>query len=197
MLKIKNIVKRVSARDYINNYRNACRFIEYCKECNKYGTMWVCPPYRFEPLSRIENYKYVYIVGTKVFIDEVTRHTPTNPQEQKDISYCIMEETRKGIDGRLLGLEKQYPGSLVFFAGSCFLCSKEECTRSKGQECIFPEKARSSLEAYGFDIARTTSELLGITLIWSENLVLPEYFTLVSAVFSDHEIDLVNFTSLC
>ena len=89
----------------------------------------------------------------------------------------------------MLELETQYQGSLAFFAGSCFLCRKEDCTRRSGKECIYPDKARSSLEAYGFDIAKTSSELLGIELVWSKGLVLPEYFTLVSGLFTDHEID--------
>ena len=36
-----------------------------------------------------------------------------------------------------------------------------------------PDRARPSLEAWGFDLVRTASELLGLTMCWSDNLVLP------------------------
>lgn len=189
MNKTEHITIRLSASDYIRDYRNADRFIEYCKVCGNYGTAWVCPPYSFDSVSRIKDYKYVHIIGTKVFVDDATRRLPTNAGGQKDISYRIMEDARKSLDPRLLELERRYPGSLSFFAGSCFLCPKENCTRRTGKACLYPEKARSSLEAYGFDISRTASELLGIELKWSENLVLPQYFTLVSGLFTDHDID--------
>jgi len=190
MFKTETIIKSISAEDYILQYSDCDRFIGYCKECSNYGTVWVCPPYRFNALDRIKRYRYVHIIGTKVYIDEETRHRPTNAEEQKEISYYIMENTRKGLDGKLLDFEKQYPDSLAFFAGCCYLCRKEDCTRRIGKECLFPEKARSSMEAYGLDISRTASELLGIEMIWSKDLVLPEYFTLVSGLFTNHVIEI-------
>lgn len=190
MYKTENKIIRLEAAGYIRNYRDADRFIEYCKACGNYGAIWVCPPYTSDPAGKIGHYKYVHIIGTQLWIDEATRHTPSDPGEQKDISYRIMEEGRKGLDERLLAIEKQYPGSRAFFAGSCFLCRKEDCTRPAGEPCLHPDKARSSLEAYGFDISRTAAELLGIELKWSENLVLPAYFTLVSGLFTNHEIEI-------
>lgn len=185
---IEHKIVKLQVSDYIDNYRDAARFIEYCKDCTNYNKVWACPPYSFETLNIIKDFKYIHIIGSQVFIDEKTRYTPTNAKEQKDISYQIMEKARKKIDWRLLELEQQYAGSLCFFAGSCFLCPKELCTRLVNNPCIYPTKMRSSLEAYGFDISKTTSELLGIELEWSKNLVLPRYFTLVSALFSDHDI---------
>lgn len=190
MYRTENKIIRLEAAAYIRDYRDAGRFIEYCKACGNYGTVWVCPPYTFDPAERIGPYKYVHLIGTQLRLDEITRHTPSGPGEQKDLSCRIMEEGRKGLDGRLLALEEQYPESRAFFAGSCFLCRKEDCTRHTGQPCRHPGKARSSLEAYGFDISRTASELLGIELKWSRDLVLPEYFTLVSGLFTNHEIEM-------
>lgn len=188
MYKIEHKIASLQATDYIEDYCNVSRFIEYCKQCSNYGNVWACPPYDFDKLSRIKGYKYVHIIGSQVFIDEPTRHSPTNAKEQKEISYQIMELARKDIDIQLLKLENQYSGSLSFFAGSCFFCPKELCTRLVNKPCIYPSKMRSSLEAYGFDISKTTQELLGIELEWSKNLILPKYFTLVSALFTNHEI---------
>ena len=189
MYRIEHKIIKTEAADYIKNFRDADRFIAYCRECSNYGNIWVCPPYAFDTLGSIKDYKYAYIIGTRVHLDEDIRRSPKDAEDQKAISYRTMEEARKNIDPKLLELEIEYPGSLSFFAGSCFLCRKEDCTRHKGKECIHPDKARSSLEAYGFDITRTTSELLGMEIKWSENLVLPEYFTLVSGFLTDHEIN--------
>lgn len=42
-------------------------------------------------------------------------------------------------------------------------------------------------EACGFDLGRTTSELFGIEMKWSENRNLPEYLLLVSGFLYDWE----------
>ena len=67
------------------------------------------------------------------------------------------------------------------FPGSCLLCPS--CTRTEGAPCLYPKKVRPSLEACGFDIGKTTTELLNIELKWGESGKMPEYITLVSAVF--------------
>ena len=51
----------------------------------------------------------------------------------------------------------------------------------------YPLRIRRSLEACGFDLGRTTSELFGIEMKWSENRNLPEYLLLVSGFLYDWE----------
>ena len=53
--------------------------------------------------------------------------------------------------------------------------------------CRHPELVRPSLEACGFDIAHTTSELFGIELKWGTDGSLPEYLTLVCGFFHNAE----------
>ena len=50
---------------------------------------------------------------------------------------------------------------------------------------------RPSLEAFGFDISRTLSELFGIRLLWGKDGVIPEYLTLVCGFF--HNCDTASF----
>ena len=90
------------------------------------------------------------------------------------------------MDKRLLALEEEYNGR-AFYAGSCILCPWEECARRSGKACRYPSRIRRSLEACGFDLGRTTSELFGIEMKWSENRNLPEYLLLVSGFLSDRE----------
>ena len=98
----------------------------------------------------------------------------------------MIVEVRRMLDARLLELERKYPGSRAFYAGTCHLCPEETCAPSEGRPCRYPDRIRPSLESLGFDIGKTASELLGIELKWSEpgSSGLPEYFTLVSGFFS-------------
>ncbi|MDD4655922.1 MAG: DUF2284 domain-containing protein [Bacteroidales bacterium] len=187
--RAKHKIVKILAPNYIEEYCNAGQFIEQCKECSNYGNMWACPPFDYDTLATVSDYKYAHIIGSQIFISEATRYAPADATEHNTLSYQIMEQARSGIDGQLLGLENRYSGSLCFFAGSCLLCPKEECTRLTNSPCAHPTKMRPSLEAYGFDISKTTLELLGIELKWSTGLVLPPYFTFVSALFTNHKID--------
>ncbi len=60
-----------------------------------------------------------------------------------------------------------------------------------GTPCRHPEKVRPSLEAFGFDIAKTLSELFNIELLWGKDGKLPEYLVLVSGFFHN-EYELCN-----
>jgi len=195
-LQTETKIVRVAASDYIRDYRDVERFLQYCKACGNYGTVWMCPPYDFDPLDRMKNFRYAHVIGTKILIDEATRSSPTNADEARQISYRLLGDVRKDLDKRLMELEKKHLGSLAFFAGSCTLCREEGgCARKIDKKpCRYPEQTRTSLEAYGFDIAKTSSELLGIELQWGKDLVLPEYFTLVSGFFTNLDLDPLEWT---
>ena len=64
----------------------------------------------------------------------------------------------------------------------------EHCSRPDGMPCRHPRLMRCSLESWGFDLGRTTSELLGIDLEWSAKGKLPDSLTLVTALFSPSEL---------
>lgn len=74
-----------------------------------------------------------------------------------------------------------------FHGGTCIHCPEGSCTRPEGRPCRHPELVRPSLEACGFDVARTASELFGIELKWGSGGRMPEYLTLVCGFFHDAE----------
>jgi len=121
------------------------KFIGYCKECNRYNACWACPPFDFNENEYLAPYKVAYILGTKIVLDKETVNKPRGFDECKDISYKIMNEARKSIDENLLKLERQYPMSKAFFAGSCQICNEGECMRIAGKPCISPERVRPSV----------------------------------------------------
>ncbi len=92
------------------------------------------------------------------------------------------------LDPRLLNMETLLFDSRAFFAGTCYICPAEKCERIFGRPCIAPGRMRSTLEAFGFDIEKTTSQLLGMEMKWGKNGVLPEYLILVSGFFTNQNI---------
>lgn len=186
--KIESVIKPISVGEYITHYRDQSRFIEYCKICHQYNNCWACPPYEYNTTDILRQYRKAYIIGTKIIIPEEI--ALPDPDIIPDISRKMLAEVREVLDEKLLELEKEYPGTRAFFAGTCFSCPNGKCTRLQNKPCIQPDKIRPSLEAFGFDIGKTTSEVLGIELKWSEKGELPDYYTLVSALFMNDEKEL-------
>jgi predicted metal-binding protein len=189
MYTTNSILSEINLEAYIRHYRDADKFIVYCKACNRYNACWACPPFAFDLDAELSHYKTAWLVGTKITIDsEVIEHnkgwdlcTP--------LTYRMIEEVRLTLDEKLLDLEKAYPGSRAFFAGTCHRCLVDKCARIEGNPCIFPDKVRPSLESFGFDVSRTSLELLNVEMKWSRDGVLPPYFVLVSGFFTSAEMD--------
>jgi len=189
MFIIKNYFSTILVDDYIVDYRDSDKFIEYCKQCNKYENCWACPPYDFDTTEQILKYKKAYIIGTKIIISEKVRFECKDSESVKLIGSEIIKEVRKNLDEQLLIIESEIPDSKSFFAGTCHICDSEECTRIINEPCRHPEKIRHSLESFGFDMGKTSEKLLGIQMKWSKDGSLPEYLTLVSGLFTNQEID--------
>jgi len=173
------------------------KFIVYCQQCKRYGNCWACPPYDFDTHDIISGYEYIFILGTKIKLEDKLRNSCIDGQQQIELGKKILAEIRLDLDKYLLHLEKVYPDSKAFFAGTCHLCPENECTRINGKPCIYPANIRHSLESFGFDIGKTTSKLLGLELQWGEKGLLPEYFILVSGLFTNHRIDDKNILNGC
>jgi predicted metal-binding protein len=182
----------VGVKELIDTYRDTEKFIAYCRACNRYNACWSCPPFDFDADRYLTAYQTARIFGTKIALDNEAVNQHQGWDKCTKISYEIIGGVRKILDETLLAMETQYPESKAFFAGSCRLCPKEECTRKSGKPCISPERVRPSLEALGFDVSRISAELLNIEMKWGREGILPEYFTLVSGFFSAGEINMAR-----
>jgi len=182
-LQLEFFDRRIGVADYIQNYRDQERFIEYCKVCENYGVCHACPPFDFDTGAVIKDYSNLYLLAEKMIL---TPQEKKALSKEKDISRSeLYANVRRVTDYFLLAFEEEYPGSRGFFAGTCYFCNT--CEKKFGRPCRHPEKMRSSLESYGFDIGKTCTELFGIELQWGEGNV-PDYFVLVSGFFSTVEI---------
>jgi len=109
-------------------------------KCTRYGTNWTCPPAcgtLGECEARIGRYRWGLLVQTigdledeydgEAMMEAQARHKETFAKFLKD-------------------LRKEYPDLLALGAGCCTVCAS--CSYPKAP-CRFPEKAVSSVEAYG------------------------------------------------
>lgn len=181
--------------EYIQSYQEVDKFIGYCKVCKQYGNCWACPPFHFDLDGVLQSYMYAYVLGTKITLIPQDVGKDYSPEEGRRLVRDIIKEVRLLLDEKLLSLENELKDARVFFAGTCHFCETGTCTRKAGQPCRYPDKIRPSLESFGFDIGKTTQELLGIELKWSENGALPAYLVLVSGLFSKKSLEepFVNF----
>ena len=167
--------RSLAAADYIDRFRDADRFIGFCQSCPNYGRSWGCPPFGFDVEARLRSYRRVLLVATRI--------TPTEPGLPIDLSRPLIRPERIRLEHRLRELARQYDGLSCAYVGSCLYCPEGSCTRPDGAPCRHPELVRPSLEAYGFDIGRTLSELFGLELAWGRDGRMPETLTLVCGLF--------------
>ena len=163
------------AADYTARFRDAERVGGYCRECPGYGQSWGCPPFGFDAAEYLAQYETALLVATKI--------TPAEPDLPISEAVRLIRPERQRLESRLLGMEEQYGGRSVAYVGTCLHCPEGTCTRPEGKPCRHPELVRPSLEACGFDIVRTASELFGIELKWGSEGRMPEYLTLVCGFF--------------
>lgn len=168
---------------YISQYRDKARFEKACKACGNYMKLWTCPPFAFDAEGRLS-------LWTRAFFVAVTINVPPEKRKLK-YAHELLTPVRRKLESQLLELEKMHGGLAFGFSGSCIHC--EHCARLDGKECLHPEKVRPALEAYGFDVSRTMSEVLDIELQWGENGELPPTITLVGALFHNHQENVVSF----
>lgn len=169
----------ISTNEYIRRFRDSERFIKYCRECKNFNRSWACPPFSHDTEAELRKYSSLLLIATR--IDLAGKEIPIAESPR------LIRPERIRIERRLLEMERIYGGRSYAYAGSCLYCPENTCARTIGKPCRHPDLVRPSLEAYGFDIGRTTAELFGIPLLWGKDGILPDYLTLVCGFFHNSE----------
>ena len=180
---VEEFTASISVDEYIRRFRDAATIENYCCACENYGKSWGCPPFDFDVEERLRQYKDVLLIATKI--------TPKEQGLPISIAQELILPERKRLDKNLLELEKEYNGLACSYVGKCYYCVESDCSRLCGESCRHPHLLRPSLEAYGFDVARTTQELFGVELRWGKDGNLPDYLIIVCAFF--HNSVLIHF----
>lgn len=168
--------------------RDITKFESMCRKCPAYGVRWGCPPLSDDLLNRPGRFKYATIVAIKI--------TPDVCNAPLDVADRLLIEVRRKIEPRLLAMEKTTDGFAAVFTGRCYHCGSIPCTRPSGLPCRHPDLVRPSLESLGYNVSEITTATLGVSLLWGRDGLLPEYLTLVGAVFHDlPNADFESFTT--
>ena len=165
----------LEAGAYIAGFRRADYFLGLCSQCRNFGRRHGCPPFDYDPLSVIERFSRVRILGEKV--------VPADPGLPLSAVNSLIAPVTEALNRELLALESELDGLSFGFVGSCPYCGEATCSRIDGLPCRHPELMRPSLEAFGFDLTKTALELLGLEIKWSRDGLVPEYLTLIGGVF--------------
>lgn len=164
-------------------------FMEYCKACQYYNKIWSCPPYNFDLTEMLDRYQYAYIIGSKVYIDDLEEDLKQLSEDKnlEVVTNEIYKAAREVLDARLNTIAEAEKDLCVLLAGGCMEC--DCCTREIQLPCTRPEKLHYSLESIGFDVATISEEVLGDKILWAKES-LPEYIILVCAIFSQEKLDI-------
>lgn len=171
---LEKLQAEISVNDYLRDYVNVEEFLECCKECPNYATVWSCPPYDFDPVEDYwKKYSELLVYGYKInFTADVT----------KEDSFKALERVKAKVTKELFDMEKENSGSVSLSAGSCKACGSGNCSRPEGKPCRFARDMRYSIESIGGNVGKTTHDLLGCEIEWIEEGKVPSHFMLIGGL---------------
>jgi len=166
-------------------YQDKEKYMEYCRACPRYNTVWSCPPLDIDSEDYLSRFEWMNVAGAKINLERHVIEEADTADKIKAVGWGIVSEVKMRMDDKLRKLEKELPGSISLSSGGCNLC--RECSRKEGQTCRQPDKMRYSLDAFGFDLSAITQDMLGIEIQWCRDR-LPDYFTLVHGIMTVDEV---------
>ena len=147
----------VSALVFMPEVRAMCN----ADSCNRYGKNWRCPPACGsieEAAERAAKYSYGIIVQTTGRMeDDFDYETIQTASEKHKKNFAALVEQ----------LKARYDDILPMGAGTCTLC---DACAYPGAPCRFPDKAITSMEAYGLLVSKVC-ELSGMPYYYGEQTI--------------------------
>ena len=174
-------------------YQDRERFIDYCRECPRYDTVWSCHPLDFDTDEYLEKFAWVNVLGAKVILNTKVIEEADTAEKVMTVGWEIVSAVKLVLEEKMRQMERQISGGVSLSSGGCNLC--KECIRKEGKSCRMPEKMRYSLDAFGFDLSAITKDMLGIDILWCRDR-LPEYFTLIHGLLSKEEVPEATWDSM-
>ena len=149
-----------------NDFKFDERFRELCKNntCGSYGRNYMCPPAigSFDDCRReILRFKRALVIETIYPLEDSFDYE--GMRDGGEVHAENVEKVREYIKNNIDCGEFKVLG-----AGGCKVCAK--CGMIDKTPCRFPDKATSSVEAHGIDVAHLT-ETHGLKYINGENTV--------------------------
>jgi predicted metal-binding protein len=149
----------------------------HCSTCGNHAQVWSCPPHAFDPVEFLKGFNFVYVMIAAVSLKGF------DEQGKAIEHYYAM---RQEINRAVLKLETMQEGAVALFAGHCDACDK--CTRSSGEECLYPGKCRYSLESLGVKVSDIMEHHFNEKLQWAKGKT-PEKLLTVPALLTTDPMD--------
>lgn len=177
------VTTEIPVERMLKAYRDVERFEGCCRQCNNFNKCWICPPFEFDTTELLSQWSTAFLAGIKV---DLPQKTPPGWNVEE-----FLFEPRKLVETRLLEMEKEYGGISCGLTSFCRHCT--QCSRPEGKPCRNPDKARPSLEGYGFDVCKIMETELNTPLEWATLRNTPRTMTLVGALFHNLTPGTVRF----
>lgn len=123
------------------------RIRDLCSEdkCENFGKHYMCPPY----VGSLEEHKERLQKYTSAILLQYSKTLKVKKDRES------AEKAKVEFHHKILQLEDFLRGKGIkdvwgMIGGSCYLCS--ECEARFGRPCLYPDKARASLEAIAIDV---------------------------------------------
>ena len=143
--------------EFERSFRDLCA----SNACGMYNRSWMCPPC----VGEIDD----LIARAKQYCWAMVYQTVNDLEDSYDIEGMLAAgEQMNRLTDRIRGELDFGPDALTLGAGGCRIC--KVCAKVEGKPCRFPEKAISSLEAYGVNVSKL-AELAGMKYINGQNTV--------------------------
>ncbi len=178
--------------------------LTFCQACKNYGKNYSCPQFDFETATWLAEYAYATLILTIIPTAELADYravlaagdyrSDTYEQYSKDndddlfmrISMYSFEQIKHKLNDKLLKFERRAAGAVSIPPGSCSYC--KSCAKVRGENCLYPEKLRYSLEALGFLVSAVLDVFFDYAIDWSARDFGADFVT-ISALFSREPIN--------
>lgn len=140
-------VLRVTEISFDKSFRSMCA----SNVCGNYGKSYMCPPDVGEIGSLIEKakaYRYAIVYQTIGMLED--SYDFEGMMEAGQRHNDLSQKVRKLFD------QNGFENALHLGAGGCRLCPV--CGKKTGEPCRYPDRAMSSLEAYGVNVSELATQ---------------------------------------
>lgn len=99
----------VPVKEYLTECVDVSKFLEYCRQCPNYNTIWSCPEYDFDPYEFWNKFEQVHFIGCKIYAPkEIVEKTWTKEEQWMIIDQLLWPQKRV-LTKELLQMEKDFP----------------------------------------------------------------------------------------
>ncbi len=174
---------RISTDDYLRDFVDVPRFLEFCRACSWYGRNWACPGLDFDPVAVWSSRDWLHLTAFWMEFSDDQPRTGLAPAQLISEVKAMYHHEKRRAHRRLMAMRTASPGSYPVGAGECDLCPT--CTRERDHPCRIPDQLVHSIESLGGNVEATMRVLFGHAPEWSDGTSLPDRFALVIGLLCD------------